>query len=355
MSLLVILLVIPAHGHDLQASWTSVRFRPDSMELKIRMAADTVRSLIQDEAPLATFEPENFEKVRPLLREFAKKLYEVKADGQPLVALQSDVAVVEDNIEFRLIYPRTTRGPLFLKANYLDRVIPGYFAHVNVTDEAEQPLSSQILKAESPSMEVALPSEASRRAVAVAQGSSFKTFLKLGVEHILTGYDHLLFLCGLLVVCRRFKSMAAIITCFTLAHSITLALAALDLITISGRIVEPLIAASIVFVGLENLLRRDEPRWRWALTFAFGLIHGFGFAGVLKEVGLGSAGSGLLVPLFSFNLGVELGQIAVTAIVLPLLWWLRRLHAYERYGRQVISVMVALIGAYWLVERIFFS
>jgi hydrogenase/urease accessory protein HupE len=241
-----------------------------------------------------------------------------------------------------------------LKANYLDRVIPGYFAHVNAVDEAEQPFSSQILKAEAPSMEVSPPPETARRAVS-AQGSSFMTFLKLGVEHILTGYDHLLFLCGLLLVCRRFSTMAAIITCFTLAHSITLALAALDLVNISGRIVEPLIAASILFVGMENLLRRDEPKWRWALTFAFGLIHGFGFAGVLKEVGLGSAGRALIVPLFSFNLGVEVGQIAVTAIVLPLLWWLRRFPAYERYGTKAISAVIALTGAYWLFERLFFS
>jgi hydrogenase/urease accessory protein HupE len=354
VSLLLILFVKVAYGHDLQASWTVVRFRPDAVELKVKMAADTVRSLIQDAAPQATFEPENFERVRPLLKEFAKNLYEVTADGQRLIPLQADVAVIEDNIEFRLVYPRPARGPLRLKATYLDRVIPGYFAHVNVVDEAEQPLSSQILRAEAPSMEVSLPSEAAKRAGS-AQGSSFMSFLKLGVEHILTGYDHLLFLCGLLLVCRRFSTMAAIVTCFTLAHSITLALAALDLVNISGRIVEPLIAASILFVGLENLLRREEPKWRWALTFAFGLIHGFGFAGVLKEVGLGSAGGALIVPLFSFNMGVELGQMAVTAIVLPLLWWLRRFPAYERYGMQAISAVIALIGAYWLVERLFFS
>ena len=127
------------------------------------------------------------------------------------------------------------------------------------------------------------------------------------------------------------------------------------MLTLSPRVVEPLIAASIVFVGVENLLRRDEPRWRWALTLAFGLIHGFGFAGVLREAGLGSAGSALLVPLFSFNLGVELGQIGVAAVVLPLLWKLRGLPAFEKYGRVSVSVLVALAGAYWLVTRLFFE
>jgi hypothetical protein len=119
-------------------------------------------------------------------------------------------------------------------------------------------------------------------------------------------------------------------------------------------VVEPLIAASIVFVGVENLLRRDEPRWRWALTLAFGLIHGFGFAGVLREAGLGSSGAGLLVPLFSFNLGVELGQIAVAVVVLPLLWKLRGLPWFERHGQRLISVFVVLAGAYWLLQRLFF-
>jgi hydrogenase/urease accessory protein HupE len=343
-----------AYSHDLQASRTVVRFRPDSIELKVRMASDTVRSLIQDEAPDATFEPENFERVRPLLGEFAKNLYEVEAGGQKLSALQSDVTVIEDYLEFRLVYGLPASGPLRLKALYLDRVIPGYFAHVSVLDEAEQPLSNQVLKAEAPAMEVLLPSDAARLS-ATRQGSSFLAFLKLGVEHILTGYDHLLFLCGLLVVCRRFSTILTIITCFTLAHSLTLALAALDILAISGRIVEPLIAASIVFVGLENLLRRDEPKGRWILTFAFGLIHGFGFASVLKGVGMGSAGASLVVPLFSFNLGVELGQLGVTAIFLPVLWKLQRMPAFARHGRYVISALVALMGAYWLIQRLFFS
>src|SRR6185295_4944850 len=131
----------------------------------------------------------------------------------------------------------------------------------------------------------------------------------------LTGYDHLLFLGGLLIACRRFSTMAGIVTCFTIAHSITLALAALDVLAIPSRVVEPLIAASIVFVGIENLVRRGaEPKGRWALTFVFGLVHGFGFASVLRDLGVGRGGHGLLVPLFTFNLGVEVGQVAVAAI-----------------------------------------
>jgi hypothetical protein len=161
----------------------------------------------------------------------------------------------------------------------------------------------------------------------------------------------LLFLCGLLIVCRKFSSVAVIITCFTIAHSVTLALAALNVVNIPSRIVEPLIAATIVFVGVENLMRTGEPSGRWMLTFAFGLIHGFGFAGALKAVGLGRSGASLLVPLFSFNLGVETGQITVAALVLPVLWKLREMPVFSRYGRQVVSAAVVVMGAYWFIQR----
>jgi hydrogenase/urease accessory protein HupE len=338
-----------ALGHDVQASWTTLRFHPGSCELTVRLHAEAVRTLIQDIAPGATFEPENFERVRPALNTFAGTLYEVSAGGRVLSPTQTDVTVVEDMLVFRLAYTPPAEGPLRLKANHLAKVSPEFIAHVSVTDREGKPSAGHVLRQSRPSVEIAPPSgpvEGGR--------STFLSFLRLGVEHILLGYDHLLFLLGLLVACRRFSTMALVITCFTLAHSVTLALAALDLVTLSPGVVEPLIAASIVFVGVENLLRRDEPRWRWALTLAFGLIHGFGFAGVLKEVGLGSSTSGLLVPLFSFNLGVELGQVAVAAVVLPLLWRLRRWPAFERHGQFYVSLLVVLAGAYWLIQRLFF-
>mgnify|MGYP001546897495 CR=1 FL=1 len=189
-----------------------------------------------------------------------------------------------------------------------------------------------------------------------AGAGRFGAFFRLGLAHIWTGYDHLLFLLGLLIVCRRFAAIAAIITCFTLAHSLTLALATLGLVEVSSRLTEPAIAATIVFVGVENLLRRGaEPHGRWAVTFAFGLLHGFGFASVLRDLGLGTPGRSLALPLFAFNLGVETGQIGIAALVLPVIWRLRRNAAFVRRGIPLLSGAIALAGLYWFVERILFD
>jgi hydrogenase/urease accessory protein HupE len=180
-------------------------------------------------------------------------------------------------------------------------------------------------------------------------------FLRLGVTHIWTGYDHLLFLLGLLVVCRSFRSMIVIISSFTVAHSITLALATLDLVHLPGRLVESIIAGSILYVGVENLWRRGaEPKGRWAVTFVFGLVHGLGFAGVLRTLGVGTNGAGIALPLFAFNLGVELGQIAIAAVLLPLVLQLRRSPAFLHRGIPVLSGLVAALGLYWLLDRAFF-
>ena len=119
----------------------------------------------------------------------------------------------------------------------------------------------------------------------------FWSFLRLGIEHIWTGYDHLLFLAGLLIVCSRVRTIIGIVTSFTVAHSITLGLAATDTFNLPGRLVEPLIAATILYVGAENLIRRGtEPSGRWIIAFAFGLVHGFGFASALRELNLPRTG-----------------------------------------------------------------
>ena len=178
---------------------------------------------------------------------------------------------------------------------------------------------------------------------------SWLRFLWMGIEHILTGYDHLVFLFGLVLVGGRLKAIVAVITAFTLAHSITLALATLDVWAPSPRFVEPAIALSIAYVGVENFFVQNAER-RWRITFPFGLVHGFGFAGALREIGLPRA----QVPeaLVLFNLGVETGQLAVLAVLLPLIYWLRRFDWFRGRAVQVLSASVALAGLAWFVHRL---
>jgi len=176
------------------------------------------------------------------------------------------------------------------------------------------------------------------------------SFFRLGVEHILTGYDHLLFLGALLLRGGRLLSLFKIITAFTVAHSITLALAVFGLVAVPERLVECVIAASIVYVALENVFLRDAPSQRWAVSFLFGLVHGFGFASALNPLHLPPRH--LALALLGFNLGVEAGQALVVALLLPILVWMRSLR-WERRAVQTASGAVALLGFIWFVERLF--
>ena len=181
------------------------------------------------------------------------------------------------------------------------------------------------------------------------QGASPLVFLKLGVEHILTGFDHLVFLFGLILIGGRLRSLLAVITAFTVAHSITLGLAVMGVFAPPPAVVEPLIALSIAYVGVENFfVKNAEGRWR--ITAPFGLVHGFGFAGALAEVGVPKH----VVPLtlFLFNLGVECGQLAVLAVVLPVLWLARKKGVLNERTVKGLSVVVILLGVFWLVQRV---
>jgi hydrogenase/urease accessory protein HupE len=177
----------------------------------------------------------------------------------------------------------------------------------------------------------------------------FFSFLRMGIEHILTGYDHLVFLLGLILVGGRVRSLIGVVTAFTVAHSMTLALAALDVWSPPPRVVEAAIAASIVYVGVENFFVKSADK-RWRITFPFGLVHGFGFASALREISLTRAQ--IPVALVSFNLGVEVGQLAVMAIVLPLVLTARKRGWLERRGTLALSAAVAAAGAVWFVSRV---
>ena len=182
-----------------------------------------------------------------------------------------------------------------------------------------------------------------------------RKFVAAGVHHILIGPDHLLFLAGLLLLGGSMKQLLLIVTAFTIAHSITLSLAALGMVMPPANAIEPAIALSIVYVGADNLLvsagGRDTRAW---IAFAFGLIHGFGFANVLREMDLPRRALGWT--LFAFNAGVEIGQLVFVVVTASVFIWIRS--RSEAAGRRLIvagSLIVMLAGAFWFVQRVFFS
>ncbi|MBK8253474.1 MAG: HupE/UreJ family protein [Polyangiaceae bacterium] len=186
-------------------------------------------------------------------------------------------------------------------------------------------------------------------AVEKPKTSSGAMFL-FGVEHILTGYDHLVFLIGLVLVGGRARSLLWVVTAFTLAHSITLALAALGVWAPRASIVEPAIALSIAYVGVENFFVKNAEK-RWRITFPFGLIHGFGFAGALRELAVQRQDT--VRALFLFNAGVEAGQLAVLVVLLPLLGFLRPKPWFEKFGVRGASALIVAAGLVWFVVRVF--
>ncbi|MES2422897.1 MAG: HupE/UreJ family protein [Pseudomonadota bacterium] len=207
------------------------------------------------------------------------------------------------------------------------------------------------------------------QSLAFAAPSAWQTlrqYVVEGVWHIWIGFDHILFLLALLlpaVLVRRdgqwqgvesFRSalveVLKVVTAFTLAHSITLSLAALEVVTLPSRLVESAIAASVVVAALSNLRGKTASR-RWMMAFAFGLLHGFGFASVLADLGLPQ--NALVLALVGFNVGVELGQLAIVAVFLPLAFVLRASWFYRTGVFKGGSILVALLASWWLVQRLF--
>lgn len=240
-----------------------------------------------------------------------------------------------ENDGFRIIidYDCTNaERPLQVDARFVSQLAPGH-RHIATVGSATHVLFA----------------DATRFTVTETSELSWTSLITMGIEHILTGFDHLAFLLALVLGRRSIAELLRIVTAFTVAHSLSLACATLGYWTPPSAIVEAIIAASIIYVGLENIIRKDAPH-RWRVAFAFGLIHGFGFAGALRELELPSD----LIPraLIGFNLGVELGQLTLLVLIVPVLRLLWRIPLVERHGTKVASVAVSLAGLVWLVQRL---
>jgi hydrogenase/urease accessory protein HupE len=339
-------------AHDPGISTAQGNFRDGRLELTVGFAPSDAQQLLPPEARSGTkWTQAEFETAKSALEALAPQLWELRVDDTVVPPSETSVHLAAgDSLNFRLVYPCPPDRPLTLRALKLGGLPPGHREFLILSDDRGSTVAKKLLNAKDDTIAVGGAGENS--AAAEEPPPTFVGFLKLGVEHIWTGYDHMLFLFALLIVCRSFRSIVSIISCFTLAHSLTLALATMNVINLPSRLVEPAIAASIVFVGAENLARRGaEPRGRSLLTFAFGLIHGFGFASVLRDLGVGTGSQGIAMPLFTFNLGVEVGQIAVAAVVLPIVWQLRKNKTFVQRGVPALSAIVTVAGLYWLLER----
>jgi len=272
---------------------------------------------------------------------------QIAGDGRPLSGdwLQPEILPERQSIRFHLRYAVPATPGVVSVSTVMFPYDPVHQTFVNVY-EADTLTSQIILDINHTNTEYFAGTRQGVFAVV-------RKFIPAGIHHILIGPDHLLFLVGLLLLGGSIQRLAMVVTSFTIAHSVTLSLAALNLVTPPARIIEPAIALSIVYVGADNLLARGGRDVRAWIAFAFGFIHGFGFANVLREMELPRRALGW--SLFSFNFGVEIGQLLVVVTVAVLFAVLRSRSEWAR--RRLVfagSIVVIAAGAFWFIQRVFF-
>ena len=335
-----------AGAHDVSYAHLELHWSADRVRASITLHPDDAALVLLVPVPEWFRDPSFLDRAGPALAESLATRWSVVANGTPLAWRWSGAQVdprgrgVEVVGEAALAAPAPSlevRGP----------VLPGVATHETVlTVFRDQRLVRQeVLDDRHPVARVFAGGTAGTFAV-------LGTFLPAGLHHIAIGPDHILFVLGLLLLGGPLRNLLRVVTAFTLAHSLTLSLAALGLVRVPSRVVEPVIALSIVLVAIETLRSRGRARdLRAPLAFAFGLVHGFGFASVLAEFGLPRESLGWA--LAGFNLGVELGQAVLVLAVAPALAWLaRRSEPVHRRLVTVSAVSIALAGGAWFVERV---
>ena len=343
--LLGVLTPLPAAAHPAPFSYLDVVVRGDGIDgILVLHVVDVAHELGLQEDEL--LKPGVAERERERVVALMSPRFTLRAGEQVLVPRWQGIETAPDRhavaLRFRIPVPRP--GSLAISTRMFP-YDPIHQTFVNVYEDNE--LRQQMIFA-ADSGERVYYSGTTQGALAVMQ-----TFIPSGIHHIMIGPDHILFLIGLLLLGGSWKQLVKIVTAFTIGHSITLSLAALNVVNPPPQIIEPAIALSIVFVGADNLVRGSGRDLRAWAALVFGLVHGFGFANVLREFGLPDEALGW--SLFSFNFGVEIGQLVIVLLVASLLALIRRRSAPLGYRIAYAgSVVVIAAGAYWFVERVFF-
>ena len=336
----------PALAHPAPFSYLDVRLSGAAIEGTLVLHDFDVAHELELATSDSLLEPATLPRYAAAIANLVLERLRMNADGHDVKWEIADVRALPDRTAIEVTYRvplGSAVGRLTIHAG-LFPYDPTHQTFVNVYEDGSL-TRQQILSATRPTMDYYTGGRQGAFAV-------FKEFTAAGIHHIAIGPDHILFIVGLLLLGGSILRLLGIVSAFTVGHSITLSLAALNIVSPPARIVEPAIALSIVYVGADNLVSakgaRDVRAW---IALFFGLVHGFGFASVLREIGLPPRALG--VSLFSFNLGVEIGQAILVALVASLLALLRSRNPIRaRQVATVTSIVVTLAGAYWFVERI---
>ena len=338
----------PAAAHPAPFSYLDVRLRAGALDVSVVIHAWDVAYELRVEPVERVLEPAMLGRSAEAIAALLNGRLQVMVDGTPLgPAAWSPPEPIADrqSIRLRTSYALASPPGVMTVSAYLFPYDPVHQTFVNMY-EGDELVTQAILDQTRTGFDHITGTRQGTFAV-------IRKFVASGIHHILIGPDHMLFLVGLLLLGGTLRRLILVVSAFTLAHSITLSLAALNILDPPARIVEPVIALSIVFIGVDNLIVRGGKDIRGWIAFAFGFIHGFGFAGVLREMGLESRA--LVWSLLSFNLGVEIGQLFVVIIVATALAALRT--RSETAGRRLAfagSIGVIAAGTFWFVERVFF-
>ena len=365
-----LLALAPARAHEIQASVADIDVSGGRVVLDVRTGVETWLAGISPDVGDTDASPQaaEYDRLRSLP---AEELEARIRDFAPRIVEAFDVAVT-DGVQHRgsatlelteievepvgdVELGRTTRLRLEAPMPLTDITIPTAvtvrldpsLGDLILRGTGENQAYGEYLQAGTPSQEIAVSGVTQRGA-----GEVFVQYLGVGFEHILPlGLDHILFVIGLFLLQPRVRPLLWQVTAFTLAHSVTLALGALDIVRVPGSIVEPLIALSIVYVCVENIVSSKLHAWRPLVIFAFGLLHGLGFASVFEEYGIPEGQ--FLSALAAFNIGVEIGQLTViAACFLAVGLWFRNKDWYRSAISIPASMVIAAIGLYWSVTRV---
>jgi hydrogenase/urease accessory protein HupE len=338
--------IAPAFADVPAYSYITLRIEPGVIEGTVAIDKFDVAHDLQISRPYTLLTPEVASRESDAFVGVIGRRLQILVDGKPLQIQWGHLRPLPDGAYLSMplrITLASTPGA-FTVVGPLITYIRDHETYVNVYEGTH--LTQGILTASNTRFEYFTGSRQGALAVV-------KKFLPAGIHHILIGPDHILFLVGLLLLGGTVRRLLGIITAFTVAHSITLSLAALSIVHPSSRIVEPAIALSIMYVGIDNVLAHEGRDWRPLIAFAFGFIHGFGFASVLQEMDLPRAALGW--SLFAFNAGVEVGQMIVVVPVATAVGLLRK--SGEVAGRRLVfvgSAVVIAAAGFWFVQRVFF-